>query len=283
MNPHIRYLLRRAAILVVTLLYVFPVLWVVLTAFKRRVDIFAIPPKLVFAPTLDNFVRIFVRTTAEGTSAATDFGVFFLNSVILSFASVLLALVIGVLAAYSVSRHAFRNRDFVMFAILSTRMLPAVAVVIPVYLLFRSLRLMDTYVGMILLYSAFNLPFVIWMMKSFFDEIPQEIEEAAQVDGSSRFRVIYKVALPQVKSGIAATVVISLLFTWNEFLFALMLTGSKTRTVPVALARTLQGELGVDWGMLAAIETLYVAPVLIVAIALQKYLLRGLTFGTVRR
>jgi len=121
------------------------------------------------------------------------------------------------------------------------------------------------------------------MMKSFFDEIPPEIEEAAQVDGSSRFRAFYKVALPQVKSGIAGTVVISLLFTWNEFLFALMLTGPRTRTVPVALARTLQGEHGVDWGVLAAIETLYMLPVLIVAMSLQKYLLRGLTFGTVRR
>jgi multiple sugar transport system permease protein len=142
---------------------------------------------------------------------------------------------------------------------------------------------MDTYTGMVLLYTAFNLPFVIWMMKSFFDEIPPEIEEAAQVDGSSRFRAFYKTALPQVKAGVAGTVVISLLFTWNEFLFALMLTGPRTRTVPVALARTLQGERGVDWGVLAAIETLYVLPVLIVAMSLQKYLLRGLTFGAVRR
>ncbi|GIX06356.1 MAG: hypothetical protein KatS3mg115_0759 [Candidatus Poribacteria bacterium] len=121
------------------------------------------------------------------------------------------------------------------------------------------------------------------MMKSFFDEIPREIEEAAQVDGSPPLRAFWKVALPQVRSGIAATVVISLLFTWNEFLFALMLTGQRTRTVPVALARTLQGERGVDWGVLAAIETLYILPVLLVALLLQQYLLRGLTFGTVRR
>ena len=244
LRPRVAQILRRALIGIVTLVYVFPVLWVGLTAFKDRVDIFAIPPNLLFTPTLDNFARIFLRTTLDGASESTNFAGFFLNSVILSFSSVLLALVIGLLGAYSVSRYTFRNRDFVMFSILSTRMLPAVAVVIPVYLLFRSLRFMDSYAGMILLYAAFNLPFVIWMMKSFFDELPREIEEAAQVDGSSPVAVLFKIALPQVKSGIAATVVISLLFTWNEFLFALMLTGSKTRTVPVALARTLQGELG---------------------------------------
>ena len=278
-----REVLRLTLIGLVTVAYAFPVLWVILTAFKERVDIFAIPPKLVFDPTWDNFVRVFVRVTSEGGEEGTNFARYFLNSVVLSFGSVALALVIGTMGAYSVSRYRFKNADFVMFSILSTRMLPAVAAVIPIYLFFRKLHLMDSYVGMILLYTAFNLPFVIWMMRSFFDEIPREIEEAALVDGSSRFRAFYKVALPQVKSGIAATVVISLLFTWNEFLFALMLTGQKTRTVPVALARTLQGERGVDWGVLAAIETLYILPVLAVALLLQKYLLRGLTFGTVRR
>ena len=279
-----RNIVRIAIILAVTAMYTFPILWVVLTAFKTRVDIFAMPPKFLFTPTMENFVRVFSRATAEGGAESTNFTRYFLNSLYLSFASVFLALVVGTMGAYSVSRFAFRHRDFVMFSILSTRMLPAIAVIIPVYLMFsKLLHLMDTYTGMVLLYTAFNLPFVIWMMKSFFDEIPPEIEEAAQVDGSSRFRAFYKVALPQVKSGIAGTVVISLLFTWNEFLFALMLTGSKTRTVPVALARTLQGERGVDWGVLAAIETIYMLPVLIVAMSLQKYLLRGLTFGTVRR
>ncbi|MDA1190724.1 MAG: carbohydrate ABC transporter permease [Candidatus Poribacteria bacterium] len=283
MNKRVRHALRILAIVAVTVVYVFPVFWVMMTAFKERVDIFAMPPKLLFEPTLDNFVRVFQRTNAAGVGETTHFGRYFLNSVFLSFGSVFIALVIGTMGAYAVSRFHFKNRDFVMFSILSTRMLPAVAAIIPIYLLFRKLHLMNSYVGMTALYTAFNLPFVIWMMRSFFDEIPREIEEAAQVDGSSRFRSFYKVALPQVKSGIAATVVISLLFTWNEFLFALMLTGQETRTVPVALARTLQGELGVDWGVLAAIETLYVLPVLLIALLLQKYLLRGLTFGTVRR
>ncbi len=120
-------------------------------------------------------------------------------------------------------------------------------------------------------------------MKSFFDEIPVEIEQAALVDGSSRLRVFRKIALPQVWAGVAATVVISLIYTWNEFLFAMMLTGSSTRTVPVAIGKALRGEVGVDWGLLAGIETLYIFPVIIVTFLLQKYLLRGITFGTIKR
>lgn len=275
---------RLVVIAGVTFVYAFPILWVVLTAFKSRVDIFAMPPKILFEPTLDNFRRVFVYVSpASGQVEATQFVRYFLNSAFLSFGSVALALVIGTFSAYALSRFEFRNKDFVLFTILSTRMLPAVATVIPIYLFFRRAGLMNTHVGMIALYAAFSVSFVVWMMKSFFDEIPREIEEAAMIDGSSRFRAFAKVALPQVKAGIAATVVISLLYTWNEFLFALMLTGTETRTVPVALASALQGELGVDWGLLAAIETLYVLPVLVVAVSLQKYLLRGLTFGTVRK
>ena len=278
----IKKTLRIALIVVVAALYAFPVLWVILTAFKERVDIFAQPPRLFFSLTLDNFARVFTDITAEGATVPTNFSRYFLNSALLSFGSVFTAIVLGTMGAYAVSRFPFKNRDFAMFAILSTRMLPAVAVVIPVYLLYRTLNLMNTYIGMTMLYTAFNLPFVIWMMRSFFDEIPREVEEAAMMDGSSRFRAFYKVALPQVRSGIAGAAVISLLFTWNEYLFASLLTREETRTVPIALAQTLQGESGVDWGKLAAIETLYILPVLLAAALLQKYLLRGLTFGTVK-
>ncbi|MDE0021236.1 MAG: carbohydrate ABC transporter permease [Candidatus Poribacteria bacterium] len=279
---NLKKMLRVVLIVAVSALYAFPVLWVVLTAFKERIDIFTQPPKLFFTPTLDNFASIFSDSASDGSAFSSDFGRYFLNSALLSFGSVFTAIVFGTMGAYAASRFPFKNRDFAMFSILSTRMLPAVAVVIPVYLLYRTLNLMNTYLGMTLLYTAFNLPFVIWMMRSFFDEIPREIEEAAMMDGSSRFRAFYRVALPQVKSGIAGAAVISLLFTWNEFLFASMLTGEETRTVPIALAQTLQGERGVDWGKLAAIETLYILPVLIAAALLQKYLLRGLTFGTVK-
>ncbi len=258
-----------------------------MTAFKDRIDVFAVPPKFIFNVTLDNIYRIFFEVVGEEAESVsvvmTEFTGFFLNSIIITSGGVLFAVLIGALAAYGVSRCEFKNKDFLMFVILSTRMLPPVAVVIPIYLMFRVLRMMNTYHGIILLYAAFNLPFVVWMMKSFFDEIPVEIEQAALVDGSSRLRVFRKIALPQVWAGVAATVVISLIYTWNEFLFAMMLTGSSTRTVPVAIGKALRGEVGVDWGLLAGIETLYIFPVIIVTFLLQKYLLRGITFGTIKR
>jgi multiple sugar transport system permease protein len=135
----------------------------------------------------------------------------------------------------------------------------------------------------ILLYTAFNLPFTIWMMKSFFDELAREVEDAARMDGSSELRVFFKICLPQVIPGLAATAVFGLILTWNEYLFALLLTGVETRTVPVAMGQTIGGAIGVRWGLLAAIETLFLIPVAFVTFLLQNQLLRGVTFGTIKR
>ena len=162
-------------------------------------------------------------------------------------------------------------------------MLPPIVVIIPIFLMFRVAGLSGTYVGVILLYTAFNLPFAIWMMKSFFDELSPDVEDAARLDGASERRVFFGVCLPQVKAGLAATAVFGLILTWNEFLFALLLTGVETRTVPVAMAQTIGGDIGVRWGLLAAIETLFLIPVIVVTFVLQNQLLRGVTFGTVRR
>jgi multiple sugar transport system permease protein len=149
--------------------------------------------------------------------------------------------------------------------------------------MFRVTGLSGTYVGIILLYTAFNLPFSIWMIKSFFDELNREVEDAARMDGSSEARVFWRICLPQVTAGLAATAVFALILTWNEFLFALLLTGTETRTVPVAMARTIGGSVGVDWGLLAAIVCLFLIPVFFVTFVLQNQLLRGVTFGTIRR
>jgi multiple sugar transport system permease protein len=156
-------------------------------------------------------------------------------------------------------------------------------VIIPIFLMFRLTGLAGTYAGIILLYTAFNIPFSVWMIKSFFDELNREVEDAARMDGSSEARVFFKICLPQVLAGLAATFVFGLILTWNEFLFALLLTGVETRTVPVAMARTLGGEIGVDYGLLAAIVTLFLIPIIFVTFLLQNQLLRGVTFGTVRR
>jgi multiple sugar transport system permease protein len=176
-----------------------------------------------------------------------------------------------------------RGNDTYLFVILTTRMLPPIIAIIPIFVLFRIFGLSGSYTGVIALYTAFNLPFSIWMAKSFFDDLDRDIEDAARMDGSSEWSVFRKICLPQVYGGLAATFVFAVILTWNEFLFALMLTGTETRTVPVAIARTIGGQVGVDWGLLSAIETLFIIPVVIVTFLLQNQLLRGVTFGTIRK
>jgi multiple sugar transport system permease protein len=269
---------------VISFIYFFPVLWIILTAFKSHNDALAVPPKWLFTPTLQNFVQVFSRAySAEAAAVDTGFYLFFFNSIFIAGTSVLLALLIGTLAAYGFSRYPLRGNDTYLFIILTTRMLPPIVVIIPIFLMFRIAGLSGTYIGIILLYTAFNLPFTIWMMKSFFDELSPEVEDAARMDGSSERRVFFKISLPQVGAGLAATAVFGLILTWNEFLFALLLTGVETRTVPVAMAQTIGGDIGVRWGLLAAIETLFLIPVIIVVFVLQHHLLRGVTFGTIKR
>lgn len=268
---------------VISLVYFFPVLWILLTAFKSREDALATPPRFLFSPTLDNFVSVFQRASAIGGEAmSTGFGLYFFNSIFVASAGVLLALIIGTLAAYGFSRYPLKGNDTYLFVILTTRMLPPIVVIIPIFLMFRIAGLSGTYWGIILLYAAFNLPFSVWMMKSFFDELSTDVEDAARLDGASEKKVFFRICLPQLKAGLAATAVFAMILTWNEFLFALLLTGSDTRTVPVAMAQSMGGQIGVDWGLLAAIITLFLIPVFIVTYLLQHQLLRGVTFGTVK-
>jgi multiple sugar transport system permease protein len=269
---------------IVSLIYFFPVLWIILTAFKTQTDALAVPPIWFFTPTLENFVQVFSRAYSAGAAAVdTGFARFFFNSIFISGASVLVALVVGTLAAYGFARFPLKGNDTYLFIILTTRMMPAIVVIIPIFLMFQVTGLAGSYAGIILLYAAFNLPFTVWMMKSFFDELAPDVEDAARLDGSSERRIFTRICLPQVLGGIAATAVFGLILTWNEFLFALLLTGVETRTIPVAMAQTIGGDIGVRWGLLAAIETLFLIPVIVVVFALQNHLLRGVTFGTIKR
>jgi len=268
---------------VISLVYFFPVFWILLTAFKSRADALATPPMLFFAPTLNNFINVFERTSAMGGEAiSTGFGLYFFNSIFVASAGVLLALIIGTLASYGFSRYPLKGNDTYLFVILTTRMLPPILVIIPIFLMFRIAGLSGSYWGIILLYATFNLPFSVWMMKSFFDELSTDVEDAARLDGASEWKVFFKICIPQLKAGLAATAVFAMILTWNEFLFALLLTGSDTRTVPVAMSQSMGGQLGVDWGLLAAIISLFLIPVFIVTYLLQHHLLRGVTFGTVK-
>jgi multiple sugar transport system permease protein len=269
---------------IVSLIYFFPVLWIILTAFKTYNDALAVPPEWLFTPTLENFFSVFSRAmTYQGAAVDTGFDLFFFNSIFIAMTSVAVALVIGTAAAYGFSRYPLKGNDTYLFIILTTRMLPPIVVIIPIFIMFREVGLSGTYLGVILLYTAFNLPFTIWMMKSFFDELSREVEDAARMDGSSEAKVFFKICLPQVIPGLAATAVFGLILTWNEYLFALLLTGVETRTVPVAMGQTIGGAIGVRWGLLAAIETLFLIPVVSVTFLLQNQLLRGVTFGTVKR
>ena len=269
---------------VVSFIYFFPVLWIILTAFKTLNEALAVPPIFFFTPTLENFYGVFSRPFSAGADAqATHFDLYFFNSIFVAGTSVFLALVIGTLAAFGFSRYPLKGNDTYLFIILTTRMLPAIVVIIPIILMFRVTHLAGSYLGIIALYTTFNLPFTIWMMKSFFDELSSDVEDAARIDGSSDTRVFFKICLPQVIAGLAATAVFGLILTWNEYLFALLLTGVETRTVPVAMAQTIGGDIGVRWGLLAAIETLFLIPVILVTFFLQNHLLRGVTFGTIKR
>ncbi|HDD40062.1 MAG: carbohydrate ABC transporter permease [Thaumarchaeota archaeon] len=276
------------AVIVVCLIFIFPILWMFATALKTRPQAFSWPPLFVWKPTLRNFIDIFLKRQTEIEAITgwelelrTGAETFFYNSLIVTSGSILLALIIGTLAAYSFSRYRPTGTDTLMFFILSTRMLPAIVVAIPIYFFYKALGLYNTHIGLILLYTMFNLPFAVWMMKSFFDEIPEEILQAAMVDGTKPIKIFYKIALPQVLSGLAATIGFLIINVWNEFLFALLLTERSARTVPVAIAST-RGEVGINWGLIAALETLYVIPAIVLIFLLQKYLLRGMTFGTVR-
>ncbi len=283
---------------IISFIYFLPVLLIIITSFKLQNEALAVPPKVfptslfglipddyVFSPTLENYASVFSRAMTAGAAAQdTGFDRYFFNSIVIASVSVFLALVIGTLAAFGFSRYPLKGNDTYLFVILTTRMLPAIVVIIPIILMFRVAGFSGSYLGIILLYTAFNLPFTIWMMKSFFDELALDVEDAARIDGSSDVRVFFKIVLPQVVAGLAATFVFGLILTWNEFLFALLLTGADTRTVPVAMNQAVAGGgIGVLWGLLAAIETLFLIPVFLVTFFLQNHLLRGVTFGTVKR
>jgi multiple sugar transport system permease protein len=205
----------------------------------------------------------------------------FRNSIIIAGTSTLLAVTIGLLAAYSFSRFDLPGKGDIMGYVLGSRMAPAAVGTISIFLMYRALGWNDSHIGMIFLYTVFNLSLSVWILKGFIDEIPREYEEAAMVDGYSRLQAFWKIVLPQSATGIAATTVFCLVFAWNEYIFSLMLTQEQARTAPVSIPAAL-GSGGMEWGVVAAGGILFVLPVVIVTFALRKYLLRGVTFGAIR-
>lgn len=293
----------------VALLMLVPVFWMGMTAFKTRPDAVNVPPIVFFQPSLEGFVSLLAERrqmsqdeiraaeanrdqldwanqiallrgqTIIGTS---DFPRQLFNSLIIAGVSTFFSVAFGVLSAYAFSRFDIPGKDDLLFFILSQRMLPAVVVTIPIFLMYRELGLYDTHFGMILLYTSFNLSFSVWLLKGFIDEIPKEYEEAALVDGYTRLQAFRKIVLPQAVTGIAATTVFSLIFSWNEYAFALMLTSDVARTAPPSIPVRL-GTGGIEWAAIAAGSLAFLIPVVIVTFVLRKHLLRGVTFGAIRK
>jgi len=294
--------------IVFAFLTIIPVYWMGATAFKSRADAVAVPPKVIFEPTLEGFVNLLTdrsvltagrlqrmeeredlrwydRIALENGQAITgpsEYVARLRNSVIIAGGSTILAVALGLLAAYAFSRFNVPGEADWLFFILSTRMLPAVVVTIPIFLMYRQLGLHDSHLGMILLYTIFNLSLTVWLLKGFIDEIPREYEEAAMVDGYTRLQAFRKVVLPQAMTGIAATTVFALIFAWNEYAFALMLTTEVARTAPPTIPNIL-GRGGIEWSAIAAGSLGFLIPVVIVTFALRQYLLRGVTFGAIRQ
>jgi multiple sugar transport system permease protein len=227
------------------------------------------------------FERIALQN-GQRINGPSDFTRRLMNSIIISFGATIASVTLGLFAAYAFSRFDVPGADDLLFFILSGRMLPAVVVAIPIFLMYRQIGLYDSHLGMILVYTVFNLSLTVWLLKGFIDEIPKEYEEAAMVDGYSRFQAFYKIVLPQSATGIAATTVFSLIFVWNEYAFALMLTSEVARTAPPAIS-TMLGRGGIEWSAIAAGTLAFLVPVLVVIFALRKHLLRGVTFGAIRQ
>jgi multiple sugar transport system permease protein len=257
----------------ISILFFLPIAWIVSAAFKPKAQILSSPPVFFFKPTLNNIVE---AISFENTPS------YFIHSIIYSFGSVALAIFVSFLAAYSFSRYKPAGTDFLMFLLLSTRFVPAAAFVVPYFQLFNLLKLKDSYIGLIAFYTMFSIPFSVWILKGFLDGISQKFDETGLVYGASRWHIMFKVILPQVKPGLVASFVFNILFVWNEFLFNFQLGGAKTFGVPVGLFTGITKGSTIDWAFVASIGTLYVLPLVIVIYAFQKYLLVGLTFGTVR-
>jgi len=233
-------------------------------------------------PEPNNWYEQIVRDKNMVIAGPSRYGQRFLNSIVIGFGSTFLSVFLGTLAAYAFSRFKVPIKDDLLFFILSTRMMPPIAVAIQIFLMYRQLGLSDTYLGMILLYTAVNLSLSVWLLKGFIDEIPLEYEEAALIDGYTRFQAFYKVVLPQAATGIASTAIFCLIFAWNEYAFAVLLTSGEAQTAPPFIP-TIIGVGGQDWPAVAAGATLFLIPVMIFTIFLRKHLLRGITFGAVRK
>lgn len=272
---------RFAVVIAILAIFMFPIYWMIATSFKPAADILVAPPKWTFIPTLENYKYAF---------EVANFGHFIKNTLIVVLISTIIVVTVGVLASYAFARYNVGGGNL-MFFILNTKMMPAIAVVLPFFLIFKQVGAtdigqffqlgLDQLGTLVVCYTIFNLPFAIWLMVSFFQDIPIELEDSARLDGYTRWEVLWKIVFPLAAPGIAVTAIFCLLFSWNEFLFAFILTRSNAMTITVGV-NGFWTERGILWGPLSAAATVCVVPMMAFALALQRYIVRGLTFGAVR-
>jgi ABC-type glycerol-3-phosphate transport system permease component len=262
-----------ATLTVLALAFLFPVIWVLGLSLKTRAEVFATPPLYLWQPTLENYAGVLTRS---------DFVRAFVNTLIVSTSAVLLSLCIGAPAAYAFARFPFKGRSILFFALLVMRMLPPIAVLVPMYLLFNKVGLATTRLSVVLAYTTFSLPLVVWMMRGYFEDLPVELEESAWIDGASRFGAFRYVILPMARPGLVAASILCLQLAWNDFLFSAVLTNNATQTLPVMMAAFNAGDSGMDWGGLTASGMLVILPVIIFSFVAQRHLVAGLSSGAVK-
>lgn len=269
--------LRTVTLLAITVIFLFswafPILWSVLNSLKTDRDALAYPPKLFFDPTLEAY-----RDVLFGSGSIIPN---LISSMIISVGTTVVTMLLAIPAAYALARIRFRGKKFTGFYILATQMLPPVGIIIPYYIILRNVGWLDSYQGIILIYLSFSLPFAIWLLVSYFEDIPYEMEEAAYLDGASRFRTLWRIIIPQVRGGIAVTIVFVFLNAWNEFLFAVVLSGNTVRPVTIAMFNFVSVEQTL-WAKLAAVSVLAMLPVVVLGIVAQKHIVKGLTVGAVK-
>lgn len=265
------------AILIVFLVWtLFPIYWMFITSIKETVHVFDLPPEIFpSSPTFEHYLHL--------DQGSIKVSVFFMNSVINSIGTVLLAIVLAVLAAYALSRVKFRFRKAVSVGILTTQMFPLVVLLIPLYLLYKNLRLLNTYQGLILAFTSFTLPFSIWMLKGFIDSVPIEVEESAFMDGCTRLQILTRILVPLIIPGIVATGVFAFLDAWNNLLFPLMLVSQPSmKTLPPGMILAFAGEFKHDWGGMMATSVIVSLPVVVAFVVVQRFLVEGLTRGAIK-
>ncbi|HRK19100.1 MAG TPA: carbohydrate ABC transporter permease [Hyphomicrobiaceae bacterium] len=263
--------LLKALVVILTIMLMLPFLWLLLMSFKTNEEVFAFPPRLFFTPTLDNYRGLWTSSFPKS----------FANSAVVSIASTALALLVGVPGAYALSRASMRSEKPISLMILTSRMAPPIAFTIPYFLAYRWMDLLDTRLGLVIIYLTFNISLVVWLMRSFFDSCPRSLEEAAWIDGASLWQTFVRIVLPIAAPGIAATAILCFLYSWNDFFFALILTRNQAMTAPVAVVNFMNYE-GWEWGKIAAGGTMVMLPVLVASVMVRRFLIQGMTAGAVK-